>query len=124
MGGPPIKPNEHDRKITKGRRQETTSTTAKTMQMLSPSNYKESNKRPVRGGNNHGSIEPHGTISRLLHKQYTGKIKTNEGNLRFKGSYARLIGTSIGRLQGRKQSRRGTEKRKSTYRTPQEWKPP
>ena len=80
---------------------DTNSTSGKPMPMVSSSNYKESNKVPVRCGKHRGSIKPHENISSILHKKYTGSRKTNEGNPREKEAYASLIGESRGILQGR-----------------------
>ena len=85
MSTPTRKSNGDERKIPKGRGNETTSTTDKPISMIGHSNYKEENKRPERGGKNHGSIKPHGTVSRIMHEQYIRTIKTKEGNPKYKG---------------------------------------
>ena len=86
--------------------------------MLITSDYKEENERPVRGGNHHGSIKTHGKFSRILHKQYTGASKIREENTIYKGAYAIRIVEIRGRLQGREQKIRGTEKMKSNIHGP------
>ena len=60
MGGPPSTPNGYDRKIPKGRRQDTTTITDKPMQIISNTHYIEANKSPDGCGKHHGSIKPHG----------------------------------------------------------------
>ena len=45
------------------------------MPMLSLSNYKEANKKPVRDGKHGGSIKSHEKVSGKMHKQYTGSRK-------------------------------------------------
>ena len=72
---PPSTPNGYERIIPKGRGQENTTTTAKPMRMLIPTNYKEANKSPGRGGNNCGSIKPHGKNYRRFPQKYTGTRK-------------------------------------------------
>ena len=52
-------PNEEDRKITKVRGQETTTTTSKPIYILSLTHYKKSNKSPSRGGKHRVSKNSH-----------------------------------------------------------------
>ena len=81
----PIKPNVYGRKITKGRGQETTTTTVESLTMIITSNYKEEKNSTVGGGKHRISIKTHGKISRRIHKEHTEKIKTKEGNTKYKG---------------------------------------
>ena len=71
MGGYLSTSNGDESKIPKGIGQETTLTTAKPLLMISPPNYKETNSRPGRYGNNCGSIKTYGKFSIKMHEQYT-----------------------------------------------------
>ena len=70
MGRPTNTPNGYDRRIPNVIGQDTTETTAKPIQMVSTTNYKEANNSKGIGGKHHGYIKTHGIFSGRLYHQY------------------------------------------------------